>query len=76
MRFLVAVIAVVLGCAGCTRARDRAELETFRAFGPELRERYIPQDPTLTPEQKVRRLRLVDAWERRVEAFAGEEAAP
>jgi len=67
----LAVLAAVLAIAGCTLSPAReyvqADEATLEAVGMEY-QKYVEEDPKLTPEQKDRRFRTLKAWKLRIEA--------
>jgi hypothetical protein len=62
----LAFLAFVLGgCNGLAEYVD-ADDGTRLAIDPEYRA-YVAADPNLSPEQKQRRLRLLESWRLRIE---------
>lgn len=51
--------------AACVMPPTQAELLTYQTVAPD-HARYVEADPTLAPDQKQRRLDLLEAWRVRV----------
>lgn len=52
-------------CAACVAPTTQAELLTYQAIAP-AHAQYVQADPLLAPDQKQRRLDLLEAWRLRV----------
>lgn len=69
MRKLIAIAVLGIALTGCSldKIYVQADRDTYDVIAPAHRE-YVENDPNMTPEQKDRRLRLLDSWEERIKA--------
>jgi hypothetical protein len=73
---LLLLLGLIGVCGGCSATGPYVEADraTFNAVAPEY-EAYVSADPGLTPDQKARRSRTVQAWRLRIDAASSPSTA-
>lgn len=64
-RILTPLVMIGLWACSPTRAYLEADRAVYEIVAPAFRT-YLEADPALTPNQKARRARLLDAWDLRL----------
>jgi ABC-type oligopeptide transport system substrate-binding subunit len=65
LRRLRRFLAILVGAAATACSVTEAEVQTYKSIAPEYRA-YVQEDATLQPEQKQRRVDLLESWRIRV----------
>lgn len=70
MRTTLLLLLALAGCATPDRLYVAADRATYEAVAPSW-SAYISVDPSLTAQQRARRLTLIETWRQRIEAAEG-----